>query len=167
MQRLPLVTLVGPGGIGKTVLALETARQLFTGFQTDVWLIELASLKDPGHVQSAVKATLRLALDSAEITPMAIAQAIGGKKQILVIDNCEHCIDSVAELAETIVKYCPGTTILATSREALRIDGEGVYRVRQLDVPPQGRLTSDVLASRCSLFMSRTDTRLGIPAAGE
>ena len=130
-----VVTLTGPGGIGKTRLALEVARGLFPSFQGDVRLVELVSLSDPDLVPSAVAGGLGLKL-GGEISAELVARAIGAQKLLLVLDNCEHVIDAAAKLAETIVRMCPRTTILATSREILKIEGEYVYRVPPLDVPP-------------------------------
>jgi predicted ATPase/DNA-binding winged helix-turn-helix (wHTH) protein len=131
-----VVTLTGPGGIGKTRLALELARTVFSNFQGDCWLVELASLSDPGLVPSAVARFLGLRL-SEEAVPDAVAQFIGDKKLFLVLDNCEHVVEAAAQFVETIVRSCPRTSILATSREVLRIDGEYVYRVPPLDAPPE------------------------------
>src|SRR5258705_12279804 len=129
-----VVTLTGPGGIGKTRLALEVARGLFPNFQGDVRLVELVSLSDPGLVPTAVAGGLRLKLGGDEISAESVARAIGARKLLLVLDNCEHVIDAAARLAETIVRMCPRTTILATSREILKIEGELVYRVLPLYV---------------------------------
>jgi predicted ATPase/DNA-binding winged helix-turn-helix (wHTH) protein len=132
-----VVTLTGPGGIGKTRLALEVARGLFPSFQGDVRLVELVSLSDPGLVPTAVTGVLGLKLGGDEISAESVARAIGPRKLLLVLDNCEHLIEAAAKLAETIVRMCPRTTILATSREILKIEGEYVYRVPPLDVPSQ------------------------------
>jgi len=132
-----VVTLTGPGGIGKTKLALEVARGLFPTFQGDAWLVDLAPLSDPGLVPSAIAGVLGLRLGGDEISPGSVARAVGGRKVFLVLDNCEHVIDAAAELTETVVRLCPRTTVLATSREVLRVDGECVYRVPPLDVPPE------------------------------
>jgi predicted ATPase/DNA-binding winged helix-turn-helix (wHTH) protein len=132
-----MVTMTGPGGIGKTVLAQAVARNLLATFGGDGLLVELASLSDPALVPFAVASVLSLK-HGGEISFESIAREIGARKLLLVLDNCEHLIEGAARLAETLVRSCPNTTILATSREVLRIDGEYVYRVPPLDVPGQG-----------------------------
>jgi predicted ATPase/DNA-binding winged helix-turn-helix (wHTH) protein len=132
-----VVTLTGPGGIGKSVLGLEVARSIFPTFDGDCWFVELVSLADPGLVPTAVARVLGLTVGGDEISAEAVARAIGGTKLLLVLDNCEHVIDGAAELADTVVRTCRGTSVLATTREILRIAGEYVYRVPALDVPPQ------------------------------
>src|ERR1700716_1862652 len=152
-----VVTLTGPGGIGKTRLALEVARGLFPSFQGDVRLVELVSLSDPGLVPSAVAGGLSLKLGGDEISAESVARAIGGQRVLLVLDNCEHVIDAAARLAETIVRKCPRTTILATSREILKIEGEYVYRVPPLDVPSQDEEPSNIPGhSAVQLFIATT-----------
>jgi predicted ATPase/DNA-binding winged helix-turn-helix (wHTH) protein len=150
-----VVTLTGPGGIGKTALALEVARNL--NFSGDSLLVEFASLQDPQLVPSAVASVLGLKLEGEETSPESVTRAVGLRKLLLVLDNCEHVIDAAAKLAETIVSRCPGTTVLATSREVLRIDGEYVYRVPPLDVPPEdGTGPADATAhTAVQLFMAR------------
>ena len=151
-----VVTLTGPGGIGKTRLALDVARGLFPSFRGDVRLVELVSLSDPGLVPSAVAGGLGLKL-GGEISAELVARAIGTQKLLLVLDNCEHVIDAAAKLAETIVRMCPRTTILATSREILKIEGEYVYRVPPLDVPPQFEEPGNILShSAVQLFIATT-----------
>jgi predicted ATPase len=151
------VTLTGPGGIGKTMLALEVARSLFPTFQGDGCLVELASLSDPGLVPTAVAGALGLRLGGDEISPEAVGRAIGDRKLLLVIDNCEHVVDAAAEMVETLLRLCPGTTVLVTSRELLEIDGEHVYRVPPLDVPLHHQVDpGDVLGrSAVQLFIAR------------
>ena len=153
-----VVTLTGPGGIGKTVLALEVARNLFSTFQGDVLLVELGSLSDPDLVATAVTGVLGLKLGGGEISAEAVARAIGPKKLLLVLDNCEHVVDAAARLAEKIVRLCPCATVLATSCEILRVEGECVYRVPPLEVPPEHSSSpSDLLQhSAVALFMART-----------
>uniref|UniRef100_A0A939M8R2 Winged helix-turn-helix domain-containing protein n=2 Tax=Bradyrhizobium barranii subsp. barranii TaxID=2823807 RepID=A0A939M8R2_9BRAD len=151
-----VVSLVGPGGIGKTALALQAARTPPAGFAADRLLVELASLPDPKLVCSAVASTLGIKLEGEEITPGSIARAIGARQLLLILDNCEHVVDTVAQLAETIVSQCSGTIVLATSREALRIDGEHVYRVPPLGVPPEVRLGSDAASAYTAVELFTT-----------
>jgi predicted ATPase/DNA-binding winged helix-turn-helix (wHTH) protein len=152
-----LVTLTGPGGIGKTRLALEVARGLFPSFQGDVRLVELASLSDPALAPTAAAGGLGLKLAGGEISAESVARAIGAQKLLLVLDNCEHVIDAAARLAETIMRRCPRTTILATSREILKIEGEYVYRVPPLDVPPQFEEPDNILShSAVQLLIATT-----------
>lgn len=154
-----VVSLVGPGGIGKTALALDAARRPPAGFAADRLLVELAALSDPRLVCSAVASVLGIKLEGEEISPESIARAIGARKLLLVLDNCEHVVDTVAQVAETIVSRCPGTTIMATSREALRIDGEHVYRVTPLGVPPQTRLDPAEASAYAAMELFTTRAR--------
>ena len=103
---------------------MEAARHVLGEFRDGGWFVELASLSDPDLVPSAVAGALGLRLASNTISPEAVARAIAGKQLLLVLDNCEHVIGAAATLAETLVRLCPRITILATSREALRIEGE-------------------------------------------
>jgi non-specific serine/threonine protein kinase len=153
-----LVTLTGPGGIGKTVLASEVARRLFPTSESDVFFVELVSLSDPKLVPSTIADTLNLQLQSDAISPESVARTIGGRRLLLVLDNCEHVVDAAAAMAETLVRFCPHTTILATSRETLRIDGEFAYRVAALEVPAQHVDGSDNVLehSAVQLFIART-----------
>ncbi len=153
-----VVTLTGPGGIGKSTLALKVARRVLGEFAGGGWLVELASLSDPDLVPSVVASALDLKISGETISAAAVAQAIGGQQLLLVLDNCEHVIDAVAGLTETLVHRCPRTTIIATSREVLRTDGEFVYRVPPLEVPAAEAVDSDHIAghSAVELFIIRT-----------
>jgi predicted ATPase/DNA-binding winged helix-turn-helix (wHTH) protein len=152
-----VVTLTGPGGIGKTSLAIKAVRYLLPDFEDGGWIVELASLSDPGLVPSTVAATLGLKV-TGEISAESVARAVGGRHLLLVLDNCEHVIDAAANLAEIFTRLCPRTTIVATSREILRIDGESVYRVPPLDVPALGQAAPDYIMqySAVELFVART-----------
>jgi predicted ATPase/DNA-binding winged helix-turn-helix (wHTH) protein len=152
-----VVSLVGPGGIGKTALALHAARSPLQGLEADRLLVELASLSNAELVPSAVAGVLGIKLEGEDISAESIARAIGARRLLLILDNCEHVVDAAARLAETIVNRCPGTTVLATSREALRIDGEHVYRIPALGVPPERRTTTDAVLEHTAveLFMTR------------
>lgn len=151
------ITLTGPAGIGKSKLALETARQMLAQGHDDVWLVELAPLSDPDLVASTVASALGLRLGFADVSPEMVARVIGQRKILLLLDNCEHVINAAAVFAETLIRRCPRVTILATSREVLRIDGEHVYRVPPLDVPGHRDTPGEILSSSAvQLFVART-----------
>ncbi|HEY6631741.1 MAG TPA: AAA family ATPase, partial [Rhizobiaceae bacterium] len=153
-----VVTLTGPGGIGKTVLAAEVARRLFPMFEGDVLFVELVSLSNPDLVPTTVANALSLQLHGDQVSAEAVARAIGDRKALLVLDNCEHLIDAAATMAETLLRLCPRTALLATSREVLRIDGEFVYRVLPLEVPGHALQNPDAVLehSAVQLFVTRT-----------
>ena len=117
----------------------------------------MASLSDPDLVPSAVAGTLRLGLGSNNIVAESVAHVIGDRKLLLVLDNCEHLIGAAANLAETLLALCPNITVLVTSREILRIQGECVYRVLLLDVPSVEHIESIVILkhSAAQLFIAR------------
>jgi non-specific serine/threonine protein kinase len=156
MSAYRVVTLTGPGGIGKTVLASEIARHLLPTFERDAIFVELVSLSDPGRVSTALTQALDLHIQGDEISAELVARAIGGRKMLLVIDNCEHLIDAAAALVEAIVRACPNVSVLATSRELLRIEGEYAYRVPPLEVPISGRTDNALEHSAVQLFVART-----------
>jgi len=151
------VTLTGPGGIGKTKLAIALMHSLFPTLDGDVWLVELASLSNAKLVASAVASVLELKAESEEISAQTVARAIGSKKLLLVLDNCEHVIEGAAEIADAIVRACPHASIVASSREALGIEGECVYRVPPLDVPLENQDEPEVVLahSAIQLFVVR------------
>jgi predicted ATPase/DNA-binding winged helix-turn-helix (wHTH) protein len=153
-----VVTLTGPGGIGKSTLALKAARRVVGEFAGGGWLVELASLSDQRLVPSAVASVLGLKVGEEPNSTESVARAVGEQRLLLVLDNCEHVIEAVANLTETLVRVCPGVTILATSREVLRIAGENVYRVPPLDVPPADvEEPGHILGhSAVELFIART-----------
>jgi DNA-binding winged helix-turn-helix (wHTH) protein len=151
-----VVTLTGPGGIGKTSLAVEVGRHILGEFSDGGRFVELASLSDPALVPSMVAGVLGLKI-SGEISAETVARAVGGQHLLLMLDNCEHVSDAVATLAEMFVRLCPRTTILATSREILRIEGEHVYRVPPLEVPAVDEKESGHILehSAVELFLDR------------
>lgn len=154
-----LVTLTGTGGIGKTALGIELARSLLPMFDGDVWLVELASLADPTLVPLAVADAIGLPTDRGAKSAESVARDIGGRRLLLVLDNCEHLIDAATQLAESILRLSSRAVIVATSRETLRTNGEHVYRVPPLDVPPhESGQTDEILGnSAVQLFLDRAE----------
>jgi predicted ATPase/DNA-binding winged helix-turn-helix (wHTH) protein len=136
------VSIVGPGGIGKTTVALSVAHMLLDGFNGAVFFIDLAALTDPQLVPTMVASELGLMVRTKD--PLrSLAAFISDKKILLVLDNCEHVIDSAATVAEHIVGETAQAHILTTSREALRVEGEHVHLLYALDCPPEeGSLTA-------------------------
>jgi predicted ATPase/DNA-binding winged helix-turn-helix (wHTH) protein len=133
-----LVTLVGTGGIGKTRLGIEVARHLLPGFADGAWAIELAPLSDPELVPVTVATALGLEL-AGMASPLSVANALRAKQLMLVLDNCEHVIDTAARMAESLLRANPAARVIATSREPLRVEGEWVYTVPPLAIPAEDR----------------------------
>jgi predicted ATPase/class 3 adenylate cyclase len=129
-----LVTLTGPGGVGKTRLALEAAARLTNGFPDGVWVIELASVGDPAAAPEAVAAALGITQQPALSLAESVAQALEGRSRLLVFDNCEHVLDAAADMVEAILAASETVKILATSREGLRAVDEQLWPVPALDV---------------------------------
>lgn len=129
------LTIVGPGGIGKTTVAVAVAHALLREFPEAVWFVNLAALSDPAHVASTVASTLGITIQAEDALP-SLRRSLRGSRMLLVLDNCEHVIAAAAELAEQIFREAPQVHILATSREALRVDGECAYLLPPLDCPP-------------------------------
>ncbi|SKA29814.1 non-specific serine/threonine protein kinase [Enhydrobacter aerosaccus] len=154
-----LVTLTGTGGIGKTALGIELARSLLPAFDGNVWLVELASLADPNLVPLAVAEAVGLPTDRGAKSADSVARDIGGRRLLLVLDNCEHLIDAATQLAESILRLSSRAVIVATSRETLRTNGEHVYRVPPLDVPPHESAQADEILgnSAVQLFLDRAE----------
>jgi predicted ATPase len=155
-----LITLTGPGGSGKTRLAVEAARGELAAMPDGVWLVELAPVTDPGDVTSTVLSTLGLREQSllnarrpsapwnpdpsdeqADALGRLLA-ALAGRRTLLVLDNCEHLVAAAAALADRVLAACPQVRIMATSREPLNITGEALCTVGPLTLPPDPAATS-------------------------
>jgi predicted ATPase len=129
-----LVTLTGVGGVGKTRLALEVARQLADEFHDGVWLFELAAVTDPAVVPAAVAAVLGITQQPGQSVAESVAAALDGRVRLLVFDNCEHVLDAAVDLVEAILTASTTVRILATSREGLGVADERSWRVPSLEV---------------------------------
>jgi predicted ATPase/DNA-binding SARP family transcriptional activator len=144
------VTLVGPGGVGKTRLALEVGRTEAEALGSGGCLVELAPLGDPSGVPTAIASALDLS------DPSRLAEVIGDREMLIILDNCEHVITTAAEVAEGLLRRCPGLRLLATSREGLRVGGETIW-----PVPP---LAAD---DAVRLFLARAQAAGGTIGSGE
>ena len=133
------VTIVGAGGVGKTTVAIAVGHHLTEAFAGAVLFVDLGMLSDPELVATAVASMLGLSVQSDDATPNLIAY-LRNKRILLVLDTCEHLIEAVATLAARIVAAAPEVHILATSREALQVEGEHVYKLDALACPPDDPL---------------------------
>ena len=130
-----LVSLIGPGGVGKTRLAIRTATDLGRGFSDGAWLVELADIRDPALVANAVMVALDLrAQASTEPIPLLLSH-LRDKQLLLVLDNCEHLLGAVALLVADVISGAPGVRVTATSREPLAVSGEQVVPIPPLELP--------------------------------
>jgi predicted ATPase/DNA-binding winged helix-turn-helix (wHTH) protein len=129
------VTIVGPGGVGKTTVAIAVAHHLTDAFAGSVLFVDLGMLSDPKLATTAVSSMLGLSVQSDDAIPGLIA-FLRTKRILLILDTCEHLVDAIAGLAARLMEAAPQVHVLATSREALRIEGEHVYRLDALACPP-------------------------------
>jgi predicted ATPase/DNA-binding SARP family transcriptional activator/DNA-binding CsgD family transcriptional regulator len=130
-----LLTLTGAGGCGKTRLALEVAKDLVGAYPDGVWLVELVGLSEPPLVVQTVAMALGVQEQPNRLLADTLVEALRGKNMLLVLDNCEHLIDTAAHLVDVLLTACPHLRILATSREALGVAGETNWRVPSLSAP--------------------------------
>ncbi len=149
-----LVTLIGPGGAGKTRLAIAAGARLAHDMPGGVWLAELGGLTDPDQVPQAVVDVLGLremavpeAARSRRDPVTRLVEALSARETLLLLDNCEHLIDAVAILADHLLRRCPPVRVLATSREPLGLAGENLRPVRPLDLPPRDASIEQALAA--------------------
>jgi predicted ATPase/DNA-binding winged helix-turn-helix (wHTH) protein len=171
------LTIVGPGGVGKTTVAVAAAGALGDSYSDGVWFVGLGSLQEPALVTSAISAAMGGTPGVGDPLSSLLAW-LRDKHALIILDNCEHVINAVAAAAEAMLKAAPQVTILATSREALRAEGEWLLRLPSLEVPPEGSgLTAAEALSfpAVELFSERATAALGglgladadIPAALE
>src|SRR6266699_2816938 len=148
LSRQRLITILGPGGIGKTTLALAVAERMIADYEHGVWLIDLAPLGDPRLVPSAVATVLGLEVHTENPLPGLIA-TLGDRQMLLLLDNCEHVIDAAASLVAAVLSGVPRVDILATSREPLGVAGEHEHRLGPLGSPPT---SSGLTAAEAAAF---------------
>ena len=173
-----LLTLTGPGGSGKTRLALQLAAQLLDAFYDGVWFVDLAPLPETGLVPQAVAAVFAVQETPERSFTAALIDYLRPREMLLILDNCEHLLPACANLASALLHACPNLYILATSREALNIDGEVGWLTPPLSVIAAGPQVDPEQLSTCEsarLFLDRayaaqpgfTPTRQNAPAIAE
>ncbi|TDU86883.1 putative ATPase [Kribbella voronezhensis] len=159
-----LLTLSGPAGVGKTRLALAVASQVAHRFEDGVCWVPLAPVLEPAAVTPAIATAIGLhPLDGARLTE-EIAEQIGRRSLLLVLDNCVHVLAGATGVVSTLLEYCPNLTVLATSRELMRVPGESVYVVPPLALPTDDEDSASSPAVR--LFVDRATAR-GCPPTGQ
>ena len=132
-----LVTLIGPPGIGKTRLSIETARASLRDFPDGVFFVPLALVDDPNSIPSAIIPALGYMESGRNAPEEQLKESIGQKQMLIVLDNCEHLIEGVASVASRLLSACPRLKMLTTSRESFRIPGEWLYPVPAFDIPKE------------------------------
>jgi predicted ATPase/class 3 adenylate cyclase len=157
MARSPLVTVTGPGGVGKTRLAVQAAADHLPSFRDGAWLCELHAAEDGETMAQAVLAALRVRPRPGISTASSVVEFLRTKSALLlVVDNCEHLLSAAAALAADILRSCRGVRILATSRQALGVGGEQVFGLRPLSLPPPAAsMTAAAASDAVSLFVQR------------
>ncbi len=158
LRTTHLLTLTGPGGTGKTRLALEAVTNLLDAYPHGVWLVELASLADPTLVAQTLAATLGVREQPGRPLLDALIDYVRTKSLLLILDNCEHLLETCAQLANSLLRVAPGLKIVTSSREPLGIAGETTYRVPSLSLPDLRQLHDlDALAQNdcVRLFVDR------------
>jgi predicted ATPase/DNA-binding winged helix-turn-helix (wHTH) protein len=163
LRDVRFVTLLGPGGIGKTTIASAVGRAAAEEFDGKVYFADLESLTDPRHVAGAVATSLGLVLKSKD-PGLELVDLVRSRKFLIILDSCEHVIEAVASLAEQLYQQTEEIYVLTTSRELLKVEGEHCYRVLPLDYPPGGleRTANAVLRyPAAELFVQRVAARAG------
>ncbi|HTV75211.1 MAG TPA: LuxR C-terminal-related transcriptional regulator [Candidatus Acidoferrales bacterium] len=165
-----LVTILGTGGVGKTRTALQLGAELREEIEGGVWLVELAGIREPSRIWGAIAHAMRVRESPNHPLFDQVVAAIEGKPVLLILDNCEHLIDGVAKAVTALLGACAAVSILATSREPLRIGGERTYRLPSLSIPPRAALATlrageATTYSAITLFVERacaTNHRFGL-----
>jgi predicted ATPase/class 3 adenylate cyclase len=150
-----LLTLTGVGGAGKTRLALHTVAAALKVYTDGVWMVELASLRDGAQLASAVAAALSFetsTFDSPQALEDRLIRHLETRQTLLLLDNCEHLLDTIARLIHALVTRCPGVTVVATSRERLGVPGETVWTVPPLSLPSPAATVEELTGSDAVTF---------------
>jgi predicted ATPase/class 3 adenylate cyclase len=160
-----LITLLGPGGIGKTRLSLQIAAERLDRFDDGVWFLELAPLTDAGQIGEALARLFGIRAETSRPVIDTVVAALRQRVLLLIVDNCEHLIEGAAQVIAALLQACPGVVVLASSRMPLGVAGEQSYPVPLLDVPPPARPRRAPITAAASrdyaairLFVSRAQS---------
>jgi predicted ATPase/DNA-binding winged helix-turn-helix (wHTH) protein len=157
--RTRLLTLTGPGGVGKSSVAAELARRLADRFPDGVHFVELATVQDSGAVLAAVANALDVERRTERSLAESIVEVLGTRTMMVLLDNCEHVIEAVGELASRIIRWCPEVRLVSTSREPIGVPGESTWPVAPLAVPSDVDAPLDVLLAipAVQVFIARAE----------
>lgn len=157
-ERKRLVTLIGPGGTGKTRLSIRVARDLLEAFPDGIWLVELAPLADPAAIPQALIQVLNLQENRDVPAQKMIVNYLRERQTLLIFDNCEHVIEETALLVDVLLQSAPLVQVMASSREALGIAGESILRIPSLPIPSDdGDWTSILESEAVQLLRARAE----------
>jgi predicted ATPase/DNA-binding winged helix-turn-helix (wHTH) protein len=156
-----LLSIVGPGGIGKTRLSMQLGAEVQDAYSDGVWFADLVPVTSPALVASAVGQALGVPQASQTDVPEAIARHCRGRRLLLILDNCEHVLDAAAALIDGLLRSAAEPTVIATSREPLRVEGEQIYRLSSLSLPADTAEPAEVGRSEAVLlFVDRAQHQL-------
>jgi predicted ATPase/DNA-binding SARP family transcriptional activator len=156
VARSRLTTITGAGGAGKTRLALATARTLLDSGAQEVWVVELAAMADGTLIPKTIADAVGLRAENLD----ELVDTFGERSAVLVLDNCEHLVDAVAEVALTLLQRCASLRLLSTSREPLAIEGERVYRIPPLKLPSGSSVSELEESDAVRLFVDRANLQV-------
>ena len=161
-----LVTVTGPGGVGKTRLATEVARRLEDRFPDGVWLVELGAVADAAQVPTEVTSALGVQQDPGRPPLEVLAEVLAPRRLLLILDNCEHVLPAVAELCGVLLTGADEVRVLATSREQLGVGGEARYRLSPLELPGSDEPGAVGNSAAAALFVERALAAARVEALG-
>jgi predicted ATPase/DNA-binding CsgD family transcriptional regulator len=165
LERVRAVTLCGPGGIGKTRLALKLAASLANGYADGAWIVDLADATAPDQLVPLLAAALGIRAEPDRPLADTLIEALRGMTMLLVLDTCERQVQAAAELVRKVLDGCPRLRVIATSREALRVRGEVIWRVPPLGLPAAAAVASDGSSSLVSTVADSESVRLFVSRA--
>ena len=159
VARHRLVTVTGPSGIGKTQLALAVADSLRADFSGFIRIADFAPITEDSRVEAAIISGFGLRLSEGPPRPEALAQALGSRRALLILDNCEHRLAGIAPVAEALLNACPSLSLIATSQEPLRVEAEAAYRLAPLALPPAKASAPEEIVGygAIALFLQRVE----------